>query len=278
MSTRADLLRAAAARLDAAGVPGAAGDARALLRWASGLSAAGFSVGLSDPAAPEEAARFEAAVSAREARRPVSQIIGKREFWGRDFIVTEDVLDPRPETETLIDAALQGPAPKRILDLGLGSGCILLTLLAEWPGAMGVGVDASAAALDIARRNAAALGLEARADLRLGDWATGIDGPFDLVVSNPPYIAEDEMPGLSPEVRDWEPRMALTPGGDGLSPYRILGAEAPRLLAPGGRVLLECGAGQAEAVAGMLAEAGLGGVRVHRDMDGRGRCVEGRAP
>ena len=275
--SRAELLRAAAARLAEAGVEDAAGDARILLRWASGLSAAGFSVALRDPAAPQEAARFAEAVAQRARRRPVSQIIGRREFWGRDFIVSEAVLDPRPETETLIAAALEGAAPARILDLGLGSGCILLTLLAEFPAAQGVGVDASADALAVARANAAALGLSGRADLRLGDWAEGLSGPFDMIASNPPYIAEAEMPALAPEVRDWEPRMALTPGGDGLDAYRIIAAAAPRLLAPGGRLLLEVGAGQAGPVGALCAAAGLALRPPHADMDGRARCVDARA-
>lgn len=276
MITRTDLLRSGAARLDAAGIAAAAGDARALLRWASGLSGAAFSISLRDAPGPGEDAAFRAAIDARVARRPVSQIIGTRMFWGRDFKVTSDVLDPRPETEVLIAAALDGPVPARILDLGVGSGCILLTLLAEWPDVRGVGVDASPAALAVAGDNAGRLGLADRADLRLGDWAEGLEGPFDLVVSNPPYIAEAEMPGLAPEVRDWEPRMALTPGGDGLGAYRVIAAALPRLLSPGGRAVLEVGAGQDRAVAALLQNAGLGAARTHPDFDGRGRTVEAR--
>lgn len=276
MSDRAALLRIGAAALAEAGIEAAQGDARALLRWASGLSPAAFSISLRDAPADAEAAAFHAAIAARATRRPVSHITGTRAFWGRDFRVTGDVLDPRPETEILIAAALDGPAPARILDLGVGSGCILLTLLAEWPGAQGVGVDASAPALTIAADNAARLGVAARADLRGGDWAAGVAGPFDLVAANPPYIAEAEMPGLSPEVRDWEPRMALTPGGDGLDAYRVIARALPRLLAPGARALLEVGAGQDGAVAAMLIAAGLGAIRVHPDFDGRGRIVEAR--
>jgi release factor glutamine methyltransferase len=202
--------------------------------------------------------------------------LGKRSFWKADFHVDDSVLDPRPETEVLIAAALDGPAPGRVLDLGVGSGCILLTLLSEWPDARGVGVDASPAALAVAAGNAARLGVAGRADLRPGDWGRGVDGPFDLIAANPPYIAEDEMPGLSPEVRDWEPRMALTPGGDGLDAYRAIAADLPRLLAPGGRALLEVGPTQAGAVAALLTAAGLGAIRVHDDFDGRGRTVETR--
>ena len=275
--SRAALLREAARRLAAAGVPDAAGDARALLRWASGLSAASFSISLNDPPAAQEAARFAGAVAARAARRPVSQIIGRREFWGRDFIVTPDVLDPRPETETLIAAALEGPA-SRILDLGTGSGCILLTMLAERPRATGVGVDASAPALAVAARNAEALGLDARADLRKGNWCAGLAGRFDLILSNPPYIAEAEMPGLAPEVREHEPRMALTPGGDGLSPYRIIAAAAPGLLTPGGRLIVECGPTQAGTIAKVFRAAGLAAPTILQDLDGRDRCVAAKNP
>ena len=273
--SRAALLREAARRLDAACVPDAAGDARALLRWASGLSAASFGISLNDPPGAEEAARFAGAVAQRAARRPVSQIIGRREFWGRDFIVTPDVLDPRPETETLIAAALEGPA-SRILDLGTGSGCILLTVLAERPRATGVGVDASAPALAVAARNAAALGLDARADLRKGNWCAGLAGRFDLILSNPPYIAEEEIADLSPEVREHEPRLALTPGGDGLDPYRRIAPEMAFCLRRKGRALFEIGPTQAEAVTGIFGAFGWPAPIIHKDMDGRDRCLEYR--
>jgi release factor glutamine methyltransferase len=272
---RAALLREGAAALTAAGVEPAAGDARALLRWASGLSGAAFSASLRDAPAGAEAAAFRAAIAARKARQPVSQIIGAREFWGRSFEVTPDVLDPRPETEVLIAAALHGPAPARMLDLGVGSGCILLSLLAEWPEARGLGIDASRPALAVAARNADALGLGARVDLRLGDWARGLEGIFDLIVSNPPYIPQAQMAGLSPEVALWEPRLALTPGGDGLGAYRAIAGDLARLLAPGGRALFEVGAGQGPAVSALLQAAGRM-ISVHDDFDGRGRCVEMR--
>lgn len=202
---RAALLAAATRRLAAAGVDDPARDARLLMRWASGLDGAALSAALRETPPPEVAARFEAAVAARAARRPLSHVTGRRIFWGREFEVTPDTLDPRPETETLIAAALDGTAPGRVLDLGLGTGCILLTLLAEWPFARGVGVEVSAPALEVARRNAARLGVADRADLRAGDWYAGLDGRFDLIVSNPPYIPAAEMAGLSPEVREHEP-------------------------------------------------------------------------
>ena len=204
----------------------------------------------------------------------MAQILGEREFWGRAFRVTPDVLDPRPETETLVEAALGGPPAGRLLDLGTGSGCLLVTLLAEWPEATGVGVDVSPAALAVARENAERHGVEERATFHRGDWCAGLEGRFDLIVSNPPYIADDELAQLAPEVREHEPRLALAGGPDGLDAYRRLAPELPRLLSPGGRVLLEVGAGQAAAVVTILDEAGLavGGIRC--DLGGHGRVVE----
>ena len=272
--TRADHLTVAARILANAGVEGAARDARLLMRWAAGLDGAALSARLDEEPDMEELGRFLAALAARASRRPLSQITGEREFMGRVFEVTEAVLDPRPETETLVMAALAGPAPARILDLGSGSGCILLTLLAEWPAATGLGVDASAAALEVSRRNAARLGLADRAEFREGDWLSGLSETFDLVVSNPPYIPEADIETLAPEVRDWEPRAALTPGGDGLAAYRAIAAGLAARLAPGGRAILEFGAGQQDALAAIFREAGLALRALHRDADGRPRAIE----
>ncbi|SES90977.1 peptide chain release factor N(5)-glutamine methyltransferase [Oceanicella actignis] len=277
--TRAALLAEGARRLEGAGIEGAARDARLLLRWAAGLDGAALAARLDQAPAPDEAARFREAVAARAARRPLSHITGRRVFWGREFLVTGDVLDPRPETETLIAAALEGGAFARALDLGLGSGCILFTLLAERPGARGVGVEREAAALAVARRNAALVGVEGRARLVQGDWFAPLgDERFDLIVSNPPYIPADEMDALAPEVRLHEPAAALSPGGDGLDAYRALAAGLAAHLAPGGRALFEFGAGQEEAVRAIFAAQGFGAARLHRDMDGRARVIELRAP
>ncbi len=274
MTTRRALLDAAVAELRAAGVEGPERDARVLLRWAAGLSAAAVGAALEVAPDGRERARFAAAVAARAARRPVAQITGEREFWGRTFRVTDAVLDPRPETETLIEAALSGPVPRRILDLGVGSGCILLTLLAEWPDATGVGVDISAAALRVADENARALGLEGRAALSESDWFAGVAGRFDLVVANPPYVPALEFSTLQPEVRDWEPALALTPGEDGLDAYRSISAGLPDALAENGRALLEFGAGQEDAVRGVFEAAGMRFVRFFNDISGRPRCLE----
>jgi release factor glutamine methyltransferase len=203
----------------------------------------------------------------------VSQILGRRSFWGRDFEVTADVLDPRPETETLIAAALDGRPPASILDLGTGGGAILLTLLAEWPDATGLGVDASAAALAVAERNAARLGLAARACFQRGDWLENLDGRYDLIVCNPPYIAGNAVGALDADVRDWEPYAALSPGPTGLESYRDIAAGLDRHVAPGGRALFEFGAGQAEAVRVVLAAAGFACIDMHRDFDGRERVI-----
>jgi release factor glutamine methyltransferase len=270
--TGAEALRAALPRLQAAGVEAAARDLRLLLAFAMELPSGRLTPALADPLPDAAAARFEAAVLARASRQPVSQIVGGRQFWGRWFRVTPDVLDPRPETETLIAAALDG-AFSRVLDLGTGSGAILITLLAERGEATGTGVDLSGKALSVAAVNAEALAVAGRATFLQSDWLSAVSGRFDLVVANPPYIAEAEMPGLSPEVRLWEPRLALTPGGDGLEAYRSILRDVRSVLVPGGRVLLETGAGQGDAVAALCQSAGLQAVRVLPDMDGRDRVV-----
>ncbi len=273
--TGTEALRAAIPRLQTAGVQDAPRDARLLLAHAMAIAPDRLTLHLSDPLAPEAAARFEAALAERISRRPVSQIIGQRLFWGRSFRVTSDTLDPRPETETLVAAALEEPFA-RVLDLGTGTGAILLSLLADQPQATGLAVDLSPAALQVARQNAGTLGLADRAEFRLSDWFTGIEGRFDLIVSNPPYIAAAEMAELSPEVRDWEPRLALTPGGDGLDAYRAISAGAPAHLEPGGRLMVEIGPTQGEAVADFFRRAGLADVQILLDLDGRPRVVAGR--
>jgi len=278
--TRAEVISRAAARLAGAGVAAPERDARLLYRWAANLDGVALSAALGDPATPCEVDRFERAVVAREGRAPVSHITGKREFWGRSFRVTPAVLDPRPETEALVAAALEGPPAGHVLDLGTGSGCILLTLLAEWPEARGVGVDISAAALDVAAQNARSLGVNGRAGLVSGDWCAGLAGEFGeqfgLIVSNPPYIAADELAGLAPEVRNHEPLAALSPGGDGLDAYRRIAAGVGPLMAPDGRLLLEIGPRQAAAVERILTDAGLVLTAVLPDLDGRDRVVSAK--
>lgn len=264
-------LQDARRRLDLAGVPNPARDASAL------LEAAG--AGAADRLPPDVAARFEHLVARRVRREPVSHLTGRRAFWMHDFIVTPDVLDPRPDTETLVETArdvlLDAEAP-RLLDLGTGSGCILLSLLHELPGATGIGTDISSAALDVARRNADRVGVADRVTFGQADWLRGVAGRFDLIVSNPPYIAEAEMADLQPEVRDWEPHLALTPGGDGLAAYRILARDAPAHLGPGGWLMAEIGHRQAAAVTALWRQAGLTRIGVTRDLNGRDRVVSGQ--
>ncbi|MDQ7263809.1 peptide chain release factor N(5)-glutamine methyltransferase [Paracoccus sp. PS-1] len=273
--TGAEALRQGAARLAAAGVPAAADDARLLLAHALELPRRHLAAALAAPLPPEALRRFDAALAARAARQPVSQILGRRAFWKHEFRVTRDTLDPRPETEALVEAALAEPFAS-VLDLGTGTGAILISLLAERPGARGLGTDISPAALELAQENAAKLGV--CADFLESDWFASVSGEFDLIVSNPPYIALDEMADLSPEVREWEPRKALTDEADGLSAYRAIAAGAPAHLSPGGRLLVEIGPTQGAAVAALMREAGLTEARILPDLDGRDRVVAARKP
>lgn len=275
--TGAEAFRAAVARLTGAGVPDPARDARLLLAHALGVTPDRVMLALQDPLSEDAATLFDAALAARSARQPVSQITGRRQFWGRSFRVTRDVLDPRPETETLIAEALSAPF-SQVLDLGTGSGAILLTLLAERPLAQGLATDLSPAALAVAQANAATLGLGARARFAQGNWFDPVVGTFDLIVSNPPYIAAAEMAALSPDVVEWEPHLALTPGGDGLDAYRAIAAGAPAHLRPGGRLMVEIGPAQGADVAALFAAAGLAEIRVLPDFDGRDRVVAAIRP
>ena len=278
----ATTLAAAVARLADAGIETPRTDVRLLLAHALGLApdrlVTELSVIMPVPLPPDAAARFAVSLAARAARQPVSQIVGGRQFWGRWFCVTPDVLDPRPETEVLVAEALAAPF-ERALDLGTGSGAILLSLLADRPGATGLGLDLSDAALGVARRNAVALGLAERADFATSDWydAAGM-GQFDLIVANPPYLAEAEIADLAPEVRAWEPHLALTPGGDGLQALRVILAGARAHLAPGGRILCEIGPTQGAAVLALAQASGLDQARLLADFDGRDRVLIACAP
>ncbi len=270
--TGAEALRAAIPRLRECGIEDAALDARLLLAHALGIAQDRLTLHLPDVISAAQVAAYEAVLTARAARQPVAQIIGQRQFWGLTFRVTKDTLDPRPDTEALVAEAVKAPF-LNMLDLGTGTGCILLACLKSMPVARGLGVDISSAALHVARGNAETLGLAARASFRASDWFSDVPGRYDLIVSNPPYIAADEMPGLAPEVRDWEPHLALTPGGDGLEPYRIIARGAPSRLMAGGRLLVEIGATQGAVVAALFAAQGLHEIRVLPDMDGRDRVV-----
>ncbi len=279
MTTGTALLIAATQTLRAAGVDDAARDARVLLAHVLDIDRSRLTLVLPDEVGPDTVAAFKRAVSARASRQPVAQITGRRAFYGRDFIVTGDVLDPRPDTELLVDTALSVPF-ETLLDLGTGSGCILLTLLAERPGTRGQGVDLSRAALTVAGANARAVQVADRAVFREGSWFDAIadDARFDLIVSNPPYISDDEMAALAPDVRNWEPHLALTPGGDGLAAYRQITARAPSYLTQGGHLMVEIGAGQGAAVKGLFQDAGFTGIQVLKDLAGHDRVITATWP
>lgn len=269
-----DVLSTGAGELRAAGVENAMRDARRLMAGALGVDPGRLTLVERDEVAPLVVAEFQDAIRRRCDGVPVAQIVGWRAFYGRRFEVNRDVLDPRPETEALIGEALREPF-EEVLDLGTGTGCILLTLLAERPGARGVGSDVSAAALTVAKRNAAALEVAGRCTLIESDWFGGLGGRFDLIVSNPPYIAAEEMAGLMPELSH-EPRMALTDEADGLSAYRVITQNVTAHLKPGGRLLVEIGWQQGGAVAALFRAAGFAEVTVLPDLDGRDRVVSGR--
>ena len=269
-------------RLEAAGVEAPVIDARLLLEAATGASRTDI---LTDPYRPLSGAQadtLESYLGRRIAREPVSHILGRKGFWTVELKVTRDVLTPRPDTETLVDAVLKSlPAeqPMRLLDLGVGSGAILLALLAERPLWSGVGVDISAPALAVARDNAALLGLEDRAAFTHGLWAEGQpDQAFDAVVSNPPYIPTADIDTLDPEVRVHEPRLALDGGIDGLDAYRVLAPQVMRVLKPGGVFAFEIGPDQGHAVEALMQQAKAGFCRVVSDLGQRDRVVIGRAP
>jgi release factor glutamine methyltransferase len=272
-----DALRRAIPRLQDAAVEDAARDARVLLSHALGIGHDRLTLKLPDEMTDQQARLYEDALAARMARQPVAQITGRRLFWGLSFRVTRDTLDPRPDTEALVADALREPFLK-MLDLGTGTGCILLSCLKHMPMARGLGTDISEAALQVAVGNTRDLGLEAQARFRKSDWFDNVTGAYDLIVSNPPYIAADEMPDLAPEVRDWEPHLALSPGGDGLDAYRAIARGAGARLMPGGRLLVEIGPTQGATVSALFVAAGLGEVRILPDMDGRDRVVAARKP
>ena len=276
MPTLSALQAAARRRFAEAGIASAALDARLLMQQAAGLDAAQLIASGSSNADPVIEARFAELVQRRLAREPVSKILGVREFYGRPFKVSEAVLDPRPDSEALVDLCLgllPAQSDVRILDLGTGSGILLLTLIAERHLWSGVGIDLSEAALGIARDNANMLGLADRAAFARSNWFEAVSGSYDLIVSNPPYIETGVIGGLEPEVRDHEPRLALDGGADGLDAYRVIAAGVSRFLAPGGHVAVEVGEGQPEAVSGLFRAAGFEVKGQRTDLSGKVRAL-----
>lgn len=267
-----DTLQRASMMLSAAGIENARQDALVLLAHVMEVDQSSVLARLQEPLPPSALYGMDRVVAVRSLRQPVSHIIGKRGFWNHEFMVNSDVLDPRPDTETLVGAALEQPFDT-VLDLGTGSGAIIISLLAERPQTMGVATDISAAALDIARRNAGRIGVADRVQFKESDWFGALSGRFNLIVSNPPYISESEMHSLAPEVRDWEPHLALTPGGDGLGAYRIIAAQLRAFMAPKGRALFEIGYEQAEDVCAIFNAAGFENTEVIKDLSGHDRVV-----
>jgi release factor glutamine methyltransferase len=274
--TARGLLAAARLRLEAAGTATPALDARLLFQAAAGIDHAALAGNPDLAVAGEAASRFDSFVGRRCTGEPVSRILGRREFYGREFAVAPPVLDPRPDTETVIDACLEllaGMAAPALLDLGTGSGAIAVTLLCEIPGARATGADISAAALDVAWLNANRLGAAERFAIHHGNWFDGIDGTFDLIVSNPPYIPSATIASLAAEVREHDPRISLDGGPDGLEAYRRIARHAEGHLRPGGIVVVEIGAGQVEDVTAIFAASGFRLNLSRRDLAGHVRAL-----
>jgi len=276
------LLRDTAAALGAAGIDNARFEARLLMAHATGRPVEAL-IARGREEVPAQVVEAVRTLTARRVKRePMAHILGEREFWGLPFKVTPDVLVPRPDSETVIEAALKLMTDRmrawRILDLGVGSGCLLLALLKEFVNARGVGMDVSGQALAVAQLNADALGLAARASLMPGDWRQAewwraLGGPFDLVVSNPPYIESAAIDALMPEVARFEPRLALDGGEDGLAAYRLIARAAPELVGVGGYLVVEAGDGQALEITEILRAAGLSPRVPIKDLGGIDRVI-----
>ncbi len=279
MITVDQALATAAARLNATGVPESRLEARVLAAAALGLTREAMLAHGDAAVEATAAARLAGYVTRRAAGEPTARILGRKEFWSLEFEVTADTLVPRPETETLVEAALasvtERGAALSLLDLGTGTGCLLLALLSELPNARGLGVDLNPGAVAVAQRNAATLGLAGRATFACGDFAATpeADQQFHIVVSNPPYIPDGDIAGLSREVARFEPRLALAGGPDGLAAYRVLAARLPRLLAPSGAAFVEIGQGQDRAVARIMTSAETAVLAEFSDLAGIVRCL-----
>ena len=279
-ATRAEALRLLRRAFAEAGLDTPGLDARILLGEALGVGAAALALHPDEPLGAAAAERLRAFAARRLAREPVARILGTQEFWGLPFRLSPETLVPRPDSETVVEAALAGIADRRarlrILDLGTGSGCLLIALLHELPNAWGLGLDRSPSALATARENARRNGVAGRAAFAASDWAAAL-APlerFDLAVSNPPYVATATIPALAPEVRDHDPLKALDGGPDGLAAHRAILSAAPRLLTPTGRLVLEIGFDQETAIRTLAPPAGLTAHHVTPDLAGHPRAVD----
>lgn len=272
-----EALRWAVMKLQQERIESASLDARILLEYVLGVNREQLLFSLELPITTEQYDRFAALVEKRVKRQPVSKIIGKREFWGINFAVNENTLDPRPDSETLIEYVLERienrDAALRILDLGTGTGCLLLSLLSELPAAKGIGVDASEEALTVAKENAAALGLTERTDFVPGDWCSKLEGKFDIIISNPPYIPTAEISALEPEVAEFDPILALDGGADGLNCYRKIMKQLPDMLAKDGFAAFEIGMGQQNGLGAIANENGFEITGSKNDLSGIARCL-----
>ena len=277
MPTREDILHKAAASLARAGIATASLDARLLLQHVLGLSHASLIADANVMITDQEANEFYELLLRRQGREPISRILGKREFYGLEFWLNHATLDPRPDTETLVEEALRFK-PEKILDLGTGTGAIIISLLANLPNAVAIATDLAPKALEMAARNALAHGVADRLKLIQSDWFAEIDDQFDMIVSNPPYIPEAEITTLEPEVVNNDPHLALSGGVDGLVAYRKIIHAAPAALKPGGRLILEIGKGQETAILGLLAAAGFAGMQQLTDLSGIIRVISAQKP
>ena len=277
VETRAAALGAAAEQLRAAGTEAPRRDARLLMQHALGLTREALLAGDHLPLSAGETRRLAALVRRRAQREPIAYLTGTREFWSLAFAVDRSALVPRPESETLVEAVLER-APRlsarpRLLDLGTGTGCLLVALLSELPHATGLGVDISADVLSLARANARRHGLGRRASFAAADWGAALSARFDIVVSNPPYVAAPALASLAPEIVRHEPQTALAGGADGYACYRQLAPQVAKLLAPGGLAAIELGAGMADEVAALFVAAELVEIGRRRDLSGIERCA-----
>lgn len=275
--TLQDTLRHAVLTLQQAKIETASLDARILLQHVLHLSREQLLLAMDDVLGPEQEEAFYALLERRAKRQPVAQLIGKREFWGMEFKVTSDTLDPRPDSETLIEAVLGQCRDRRkhykILDLGTGTGCLLLSLLNELTNATAIGVDISEAALAVAKENTIAFGMQSRVAFLASHWCEKVMGTFDIIVANPPYIPSKSIALLAPEVAQYEPGLALDGGEDGLDCYRKIVPTLPRIMADEGIAALEIGIGQQTAVAELAIKAGIQVHAMRRDLSGTVRCV-----